>query len=116
MMAHRRKNAGAVCVEEERASAHVVPTVHDDAEKSSPRWDHLAKGEALSEIVFGMAPLMHISDSTEQLFIFMCLSKFMDTNSSERWSLVVREAALRLLVSFVTHHLISSVASACIKS
>ena len=58
----------------------------------------------MSELVTRVSVELDVTDSTEQLLLFI-LARFVVTMDEVRWDEFVCEMCKRLLASFVTHHL-----------
>lgn len=61
------------------------------------------EADAMSEVVTRVSTELDITDSTEQLMLFI-LARIVVTMDEVKWRGVFVEVGKRLLVSFVTHH------------
>lgn len=70
--------------------------------------ERVGESEALGEVVTSVSNELHVNDSTEQLFFFLLVRWITTLDASGiAWRKNVRDACMRLVVSYVTHHVMT---------
>ena len=66
----------------------------------------VGEAESMSEVVYSLLPSLEVTDSTEQLVVYLFL-RLLVTFEQVDWRVIGTHLSKRLLASFVTHHLMS---------
>lgn len=66
----------------------------------------VGEAEAMNELVTSVAAEAHVTDSTEQLLLYM-LTRWLVKMEEVVWTVAVQQLVRRLAVSFVSHHIMT---------
>ena len=94
--------------EADRGTQRVGEARRDDASRAEADrgMGRVGEAEAMSEVVYSVLPCLHVTDSTEQIFVYIFV-RLLATLDETDWSALFGHVWRRVLVSFVTHQVMT---------